>query len=219
MLSEQRVRQIIRTAIGGRGKTWAPQLTTHQRRHLPGLQRVLEEDGALAAEGSFFAYDMFFIWYRADVDPDAVGAPYTWTEHLNGFVAHSHANGIFAMDDNVDANYLFYTFGVPALDNAVGTVFEARVRVASGSAAVNTGAAMSIYDGGCQFTLWLRDDGFNLDGEPDCPLDMTTFHRVKLIGKGTGSEVWVDGQLRQRGPFMNWSGKKQVLFGSYVDEP
>lgn len=223
MLSEQRVKQALRSGFAGEGAVYMPRVTTYQRERNEALRRQVEAQGFDGA--TVFFWDAFFIWYRADdnIQPDAVPAPDNWVERIQGAAGHAIADGIFSIVDNTDAEYVYYTFSPAApvvLSNAQGTVLECRVRVTGASAGANTGAAIAIYDDVRQFVLWLRNDGINIDGQPDAPIDMSTaFRRVRLVVQGAGSQVFVDGELRQAGGFTNWSGKNKVLFGSYVDEP
>lgn len=219
MLNEQRLKQALRSGLAGEGAVYMPQVTTYQRRASEPLRQQVQVRGLDGA--TVFFWDAFFIWYRArdNIQPDAVPAPDAWTETLVGAAGHAIASGIFSIVDNTDAEYVFYTFDEATLDNDHGTILECRVRVNGASAGANTGAAIAVYDGTRQFVLWLRDDGVNLDGQADSPIDMTVFRRVRLVAQGAGSQVFVDGDLRQTGGFMNWTAKKRVLFGSYVEGP
>ena len=219
MLSEQRIKQALRAGFAGEGAVYMPKLTTFQRTRNEVLRQRVEAQGLDGA--TVFFGDGFFIWYRADdnIQPDAVPVPDTWTETMVGIVGHAIADGVFTIVDAVDADYLYYTFNEATLDNAHGTVLECRIRVNGASAGPNSGAAIAVYDGARQFVLWLRDDGLNIDGQPDAPIDMTVFRRVRFVTRGAGSQAFVDGDLRQTGGFANWTNKQRVGFGSYVEEP
>ena len=217
---EARLRQAIRGAVQGDGETfWMPEMTTHQRRHSETVRRALEETGLDGA--TVFVWTDWLVWYRAQtgLDPDA-STP-AWTEHLLGTVAHGVTGGYMVIDDDTDVEHLYYTISLPTLDNDAGTILEAHVKIETSTAGVNEGSCLGIYDGTYMFLLWLRADGFNIDGEVDFPFDLSTaHHRVRFVAQGGYSEVWIDGTLRQQGAgWLDLTAKTQVSFGSYNDSP
>ncbi len=188
-------------------------LTTRQLASREFLSEVIDGPGAFA--DNFSVDNMWLIYYKGDVDPDA-DTP-AWTETLSGTVAHSSDGDIFTVVDDSDGEHLYYSSPTQAtLDSAVGSILEVRCRVSVGGSGANRGAAISIFDGLRQYTAWLRSDGVNIDGESNVAINMTTWRRVKLIGKGAGCQLFIDDDIRQTGSYMNPTVKQQFAFGSYV---
>lgn len=154
------------------------------------------------------------IWYKGLVPPDA-DTP-AWTEHISGTVAHSCTNGRFKIADDTPAEYLYYTYNIPALDNTVGTLTDVRLRIIGASGGENQGACLSVSDGKYQFVVWLRTGTLNIDGEPKAPVYLVGWHRLQFSTQGTHCEVFIDGVSIQTGTRMDLSANKQVAFGSWV---
>lgn len=156
----------------------------------------------------------WLVYYEGTVQPE-VDVP-AWTEHMSGIISHGPASGIFTIIDNLPLGWLYYHVPLVELNNYLGTVVETRIRISSDSGATNQGACIGIFDGAYQFVVWLRHDGVNIDGEPDVPLDMNHWRRVRLEAQGTTCELFVDGTSRQTGPFMNTTTEEKIVFGSFV---
>ena len=169
--------------------------------------------------------------YRAFVDPDADDP--AWVEVLNGdyfTVVHFTADGIFTIIDDADAEYLYYTSSQPTLDNEIGTMLEAEVAITTSEGGVriydssaddwsggpNRGAAMSIFDGTYQFTVWLRFDSLNIDDEDSIAIDLTDSHTIRLEARQKVCKVYVDKVLKQTGGFMNSTTERLLTFGSFI---
>jgi len=205
--------KVFQRAAGGRGAVIAYNLTTRQAIGDEFLSELA--DGLAASADNFLIDDMWLVYYEGDVNPDA-DTP-AWTETLSGTVAHSSDGDVFTVTDNTDDEHLYYSSPTQAtLDSAIGSILEVRVRVSVGGTGTNRGAAMSIFDGTRQYTCWLRSDGVNIDGSPNVAINMTGWRRVKLIGKGAGCQLFIDGDIRQVGSYMNPTVKQQFAFGSYV---
>jgi hypothetical protein len=201
-----RLVQAIRKGLQGGGHVWMPQITTrHLRRNEALADKVL--DSKWQRKVLILSTD-WLIWYRPTKMPDP-----EWTETLDGAVAHAYDGDTFTIVDE-DASQLYYSWASADLDNAEGTILEARVRIPVSAEETYNGAAIAIYDGTYQFVVHLRHNGFNIDGQAHCAIDFTTTRRVKLIARGAGCEVFIDGDLRQRGGYTAETTLKQVLFGS-----
>jgi len=212
-IASDRFIKVFRRAAGERRAVLVYDLTTRQAVGAEFLSELI--DSTPASADKFFIDDMWLVYYKGDVDPDA-DSP-TWAETLSGTVAHSSDGDVFTITDDTDDEHLYYSSPIQAtLDNATGSILEARVRVSVGGSGANRGAAMSIFDGTRQYTAWLRSDGVNIDGEDNVAINMTTWRRVKLVGRGDGCQLFIDGDIRQTGTYMNPTVKQQFSFGSYV---
>jgi len=187
--------------------------TTRQGESEEFLGQLLDPANLFAK--NFNTDDMWLVYYRGAVDPDA-DSP-AWTETLSGTVTHSSDGDVFTIVDDSDDEHLYYASPTQAtLDSAVGSILEAKVRVSVGGSGANRGAALSIFDGTRQYTAWLRSDGVNIDGEANVAINMTPWRRVKLVGRGDGCQLFIDGDIQQTGWYMNPTVKQQFAFGSYV---
>jgi len=212
-VASDRFIRVFRRAAGERKALIVYDLTTRQAVGAEFLSELI--DGTPASADKFFIDSMWLVYYKGAVDPDA-DSP-AWTEMLSGTVAHSSDGAVFTITDDTDGEHLYYSSPTQAtLDSAVGSILEARVRVSAGGTGVNRGAAMSIFDGTRQYTAWLRSDGVNIDGEDNVAINMTRWRRVKLVGRGDGCQLFIDGDIRQTGTYMNPTVKQQFTFGSYV---
>ena len=93
---------------------------------------------------------------------------------------------------------------------------EARLRVTHSEGGVNQGACISLFDGTHQFAVWMREDGFNLDGAANVEADMTHFRVVKLTAQGGYCHLYLDGEHQQGAAYMNITAEKKAVFGTWV---
>ena len=211
-IADNRLREAMRAAAAGHGMVWVPNLTTSQEEAQALLAHA--RDTSFTPAQNFYSDDMWLVHYRGDVQPDS-DTP-AWTEVLSGTVTHTTDGDVFTITDDTDAEYLFYYYTATTLDNSTGAVFEAKVRIPSSTGAANRGAAMTISDGTRQHVAWLRSGGVNIDGEDDVTVNMTIWRRVKLVGKGDGCQLFIDGDLRQAGSYTNPTVKTEFTFGSHA---
>lgn len=216
-LREQRFQRALGLVAAGKGTLWAPSLTFTQEDRLPELMQSIARNKYSGANVIF--WDDGFVDYRSlrDVDPDA-DAP-AWVEELRGIVTHGVTGDIFSIDDDTLPEHLIYTYTSATIDSNKGTILKARVRVNSSSSGQYSGACLGIFDGVYQYILLLREDGISIFPGEDSPIDMTVWRHVTFVARTGGSEVWVDGNLRQIGSWANETAKKQVSFGSYIPAP
>lgn len=159
-------------------------------------------------------------WYDAVddgalVDPDSEGNP--WAEHLTGVVAHSTSDiGVFDMADASGLTALNYDFALTGFDNAIGSIFDVRVKVDASAAGVDEGVLLALDDGTVQFRVWLRTDGVNIDGLPDQAVDMTQWRNVRLVMKGIDTSLYIDDNLIHNGYFSALTDLQKVTFGTVV---
>lgn len=143
-----------------------------------------------------------------------------WTNHSTGSPTETVAAGLLTVTAPTSSDSLYYGYALPALDNAVGALTEWLVRVTASDSGANKGAALGFSDGARQWMAWCREDGLNLDGQPDVPWDLTTeAHWVRIIAKGVGATLYVDGQAVQTGGPANVTTAKSVEWGSWVAPP
>jgi len=213
-IADRRLQNALRALARGGAQIWTPEITTRQGLETEALLRALATSRNIG--GNYYSDDQWLVFYRADELPDESDP--VWSEVTSGSPEMVASEGILTITDDADAEYAYYTNEQSSLDNAVGTVVEARVRISSAAGlAVNRGAALAIFDGTYQFVLWLRRDGFNIDGQAHVDVDMTTWRRLRFVARGTGCALWVDEELRQTGVRMNPTIKKQIALGSWVD--
>ena len=212
-IAQNRLREALRAAAAGHGIVRVPNLTTNQAEMEPHLADLM--DGSLVPAANFYSDDMWLVYYEGDVQPDA-DTP-AWTESLSGTVTHTTDGDVLTITDDTADEYLYYYYTAATLDNGTGVVAEAKVRVSASGSGVNRGAALAIFDGTRQFVAWLRVDGVNIDSEANVAVDMNVARRVKLATKGEGCQLFIDGDLRQVGGYMNPTTKTQFTFGSYTE--
>lgn len=158
----------------------------------------------------------WLVLYPADYLPDASDP--VWVEFLSGEIAHEVAGSIFTITDLLGAaGYLYYEYDIAALETLEGAVVETRVQIDADDAAVNQGAVLSLFDGTFQYTVWLRADGLNLDGQADVPADLTTFRLVRLETQGGHCHLYLDGEHQQAATYMNPTAEKKIVFGTWVE--
>ena len=177
-----------------------------------------DRDDNLVYSGAIPTADIWLVWYEGDVSPD-IDTP-AWTEFLVGAITHGSTAGIFMIIDNIGATgYLFYEIAaeVATLDNYVGTIIESRMRIIDSTGHEGQGVALSIFDGTYKFIAWMREDGVNIDGQPNVAIDMTQWRQVKFEAQGIDSRLYVDGQLQQTGSYVGASALRKVSFGTYAD--
>ena len=208
----QKMRAAFRRAGTGEGGARIHDLTTRQALVAPSLLEVLEN--APTPSEQVINADAWLVYYKGDVQPDAETVP--WTETLSGTVTHTTDGSRFTITDDSDDEHLYYYITQATLDATVGAVLEAKTLITSSSTAINRGSALSIFDGSKQYTAWLRSGGFNIDGEVEVAMSMGVWRRVKLVAKDNGCQLWIDGNIRQVGSWMNTTSKTQFTFGSYV---
>ena len=209
----ERFNKIFYRAANRGGAYLAYNLTTRQLASQEFMSQIV--DGSLVQAENYSIDSMWLVYYKGAVEPDA-DSP-AWTETLSGTVAHSSDGSVFTITDDTNDEHLYYSSPTQAtLSSAVGSILEAKVRVSVGGTGANRGGAMSIFDGTRQYTAWLRSDGVNIDGEDNVAINMTPWRRVKLVGRGAGCQLFIDGDIRQVGTYMNPTVKKQFAFGSYV---
>jgi len=208
----QKLGVAFRRAATGSGGAGMLSLTTRQGLLAPDAVELI--DKSRADSEHVINADAWLDYYKGNVDPDADTTP--WTETLSGTVAHSSDGSRFTITDDSDDEHLYYYITQATLGATVGAVLEAKTLITSSSTAINRGSALSIFDGTRQYTAWLRSGGFNIDGEVDVAMSMGVWRRVKLVAKDNGCQLWIDGNIRQVGSWMNPTSKTQFTFGSYV---
>ncbi len=177
-----------------------------------------DRDDNLVQGGTMPVPDIWLVWYHGDVQPE-IDTP-AWTEFLLGAITHGPVAGIFIIIDNVGAaGYLYYEIAaeVASLDNYLGTIMESRMRIIDDTAGVSQGACLCIFDGTYQFVAWIREDGVNIDGQPDVVIDMREWRQVRFEAQATEARLYVDGELIQTGGYVGASALRKVSFGTYAD--
>ena len=154
-------------------------------------------------------------WYKGLYDPDAETPP--WTKSLVGTVGYDKTQGIVTLTDTDNLTGLRYSLDPGSLSNSAGTILEARMRVIASSSGPDTGALLSISDGLCQFRLWLRADGLNLQDQANEAVDMTVWRYVRLVATWIDASVYVDDNLIQRGHLNALTDKQEITFGTVPD--
>ena len=212
--ASRRLQNALRGFARGGAQTWSPELTSRQKADSDALQETIDALRG-TGKGRYYNADMFAWEYDGDVLPDADDP--VWIEMRGGDPEAAVSSGVLTITDDAAAEFLYYG-AAPELDNTTGTWLEAWVKVADATGlAANRGSALAIHDGTYQFTVWLRSDGLNIDDEADVALDFTEWRRVRFVAKGKGCALFVDGDLRQTGSYMNESTKQLVTFGSWAD--
>jgi len=213
-IASRRLQNALRGFARGGAQTWSPELTSRQRGDSDALQEAIDALRG-TGKGRYYNADMFAQEYDGAVLPEADDP--VWVEMRGGDPVAAVSSGVLTIADDAAAEFLYYG-AEPELDNDAGTWLEARVKVADATGlAANRGSALAIHDGTYQFTVWLRSDGLNIDDEADVALDFTEWRRVRFVAKGKGCALFVDGDLRQTGSYMNESTKQLVTFGSWAD--
>jgi len=123
----------------------------------------------------------------------------------------------WATSYGADLPYVVWSFEPPGGmgDAAEGNTVECRVRIDSSTSVAHEGFALSVLDGGGRYTVFLREDGLNIQGEPNVAVVLNDkLHRVKFAAQNGFCRVWVDGLLRQYGTAAGQTGKAGVTCGN-----
>ncbi len=209
---QRQIENALAALRSGEGDIWMPDVTTAQEGPA-GLRSFMERD---VPGGNYFNISLWNVVYDGDVLP-ASDTP-TWTKSSSGTVGESTDGSTLTLTDDTDAEYVYYTLAVTGLSDAVRTVLEGRLKVTEPDGQdTNTGLQMSIFTGTYQYTAWLRSDGVNIDGLADVSIDMSTWRRVRLVAQSGGVNLYIDGDLRQRGGPANPTTASKISFGTWIE--
>lgn len=213
-VSETELTRALSQALNGSATVWKPDVTTSHRRLSARMDDILEGG---RAGGSVFDANHFLVWYRASTSsfpPDSVPS---WDEDLDGEATHEFVSSLLDIEITGDGDSLHYSIDLPDLNTDLGTTMEANVKILTSDTGEDHGSALSVSDGSWQSVVWLRADGFNIEGQPHVPADLSDrLHRIRLISRQGGCRVYVDGLLRQQGLAVGTTSQKNVTFGSWV---
>ena len=174
-----------------------------------------ETEDDITQGGTISPSGLWHIWYEYSTLP-AASTP-AWTKHSLGSPTEELIqSGLRLTVPTTNGDYVYYTVDESDLDNTTGVLLDTRLRVYGSSNTRNEGACISVSDGVYQFMVWLREDGLNIDGEPNVAIDLTDWNRVQFITRDDTCEVYVNDELQQTGMRMDLTTNKQIAFGSWV---
>jgi hypothetical protein len=156
---------------------------------------------------------------KALSDPYGMARPIgRWDKHLTASATAAVASNLLTLDAPTSADKLFYSHPINAAGSGRTVMAEFALKVTDSGTAVNTGQCVTIFDGSWQYTLWLREAGLNIDGEPEVEIALNDYeHRFLFTSDGAGScRVIVDGQFLQQGTASTATTKTDVAFGTWV---
>lgn len=214
MVAEERLNRALRTLANGGASVWAPEITTSQQVHTPALRLALVQTKGMANRWSSNAE--WLVWYLANALPD--DATPAWTKVLSGAFTPAATEGLLSVPVT-GAGHLYYTREELVLGNARGVTVEARVRVTAAATGTAKGAMLTAQDGVKQHAAFLRTDGCNLAGGAAVAVDLTSWRRVRLVGQGTGSRLYVDDVLVQERIAAAATTARVASFGSFAPDP
>ena len=205
--------RLVQSLTGPGFDVWTFRVTEAQEAHLTELLEALK---ASRGRVDTFTSNLFWeVYYTADALPEAEG----WAKVSTGAPEATAASGILTVVDDSTSESVYWTYELNTVSPNVPTIVEFRLRVLAATTGVNRGACVSLCNGAYQFVVWFRATGLNVDGQPEVSVDFTQYRRVRLVCRGTWCKVFVDGELRQGGTWINETSKREVSFGSTMPPP
>lgn len=143
--------------------------------------------------------------YEADALPQS-SLP-VWAADVAGAPFAAQAFGLLTMACG-PSDRVLYSYADSALDNAAGTTLETRLKVSGAGAS----ALLSLEDGAQKFAVGIRGSGLLVNGAW-LAFDCTEYVTLKLVGRGTGGKLYVNGDLLKTWLTPDASAAQQVTFG------